>query len=59
MYCEQLKDTSLILQNMGHNGVGLTDSAAIDALIAEVREKFEIFKRNLADLRGVITEKLK
>ena len=59
MYCEQLRDTSLILQNMGHSGVGLTDSAAIDALLTEVKEKFEIFKRNLADLRVAISERLK
>lgn len=47
-----------MLQNMGHSGVGLTDPAAIDALLVEVQEKFEVFKANLTDLRATITQKL-
>ncbi len=43
---------------MGHNGVGLTDPAAIDALLVEVKEKFEVFKQNLAELRETISQKL-
>lgn len=56
--CDQLRNTSFVLQNMGHSGVGLTDPAAIDALLVEVQEKFEVFKANLTDLRATITQKL-
>ena len=56
--CDQLRDTSFLLQNMGHGGVGLTDPQAIDSLFVEVNQTFEVFQKNLLDLRAEINEKL-
>ena len=42
---------------MGHSGVGLTDPAAIDALLVMVKEKFEVFNQNVIDLREAVALK--
>ena len=56
--CDQLRDISFTLQNLGHSGAGVTDEAAIDAIMVNVTASFEIFKKCLVDLRAELDSKL-
>ena len=56
--CDQLRDTSFTLQNMGHAGNGLIDPAAKDALISDVISVYAIFKESLTNLRSVVNARL-
>lgn len=37
--CDQLRDVSFTLQNLGHSGVGITDKNAIDAIMIDVASR--------------------
>ena len=56
--CDQLRDISSKLQNLGHSGIGITDTAAVDALLVTVTESFDTFKNNLSVLRTEIKTRL-
>ena len=56
--CDRLRDISLALQDLGHTGAGVTDAAAIDAILVNVNAKYVIFKKTLVDLRAAVKERL-
>ena len=56
--CEQLRETSFQLQNMGHSGINLTDSNAQHELLNQIIIIYETFKKNLVDLRAEISKRL-
>ncbi len=56
--CDQLRDVSFTLQNLGHSGIGLTDQKAIAAIMADVNASFVKFKQSLVALRAELDAKV-
>ena len=56
--CEQLRETSFQLQNMGHEGLTLTDANAQGELFNQIIIVYQTFQENLAALRAEISKRL-
>jgi len=56
--CEQLRETSFQLQNMGHEGLTLTDANAQGELFNQIIIVYQTFQENLVALRAEISKRL-
>ena len=56
--CEQLRETSFQLQNMGHAGLSLTDANAQGELFNQIKIAYRTFQENLVALRAEISKRL-
>ncbi len=53
--CERLREVSFRLQNAGHDGMALTEEAAITTAIESITELYNLFNTNVTELKEAIT----